>query len=1061
MGISKAISIAMQEEIPNPYGTCNACERSGLPILLLREAYAPHPQDTKTYLVARDSEITYTPLRMNQLRVLRQGYVYVLLDQEIWHAYQVTPEGALRRFPVSQMPLAPGWPLNKHCETKDHDVLASFINIDTQLFSKAWIAFANDPWPRDVLDNYRDSIVRGEPQYLDRFVELDLNTARNDPASVGIAMTDAELGLGEVLEYATYSTGKFTSCHGYYQRMHRLFATHTHVRTTIQKEQLPNGVLALTVPDPVGLVMEANAQRTSWFRDMQGWRAEPQRHFELFTSQALLGIRELNDARAAVKAVEETEQQARHVDKWNDSPISAKVYLPPIDIEAQAPRAIKNKQEEARERLEERYDEGARAAFQAAYDRELKYWQSMVDKVGALYTHFYAQRAFQRIGHLDYSATSRLSAEYFISMMSACLAGGPTELPAHEDAALGATQKLWQQLLEAPDSLLYQALMARHEDLMPQIVHGLTGDDLNKLHDSIKGIIASPEGERMMIQPLQDAIGQLLAATAGAGNALGQHISRQARALIGHVHIASLLLFAGQPVTQIRLSLTLGEYMSLLNEPLQQRTNVYLSKLDEQFRKPAARKVRAMVLSGAIHIAAPGNRNRMIDVMIWTLDSAENLHARLEQLRATAAGGVGDMLRSASIGADILRTSAGFAADSFKISAASARTLASEAFRGLHSPNAGVHGSKLLLALGSLWLNQDSLARNYETSLKVANQDPEVWAAIGSSSLSALGAGIESAGLAAQFLRPPTGLSSVTATASLGPKFAKYGGVIASLAFAMDAKQYLNAGQRSSQQGDSKSASAYNFASVLSFLTFGFAGYAAFFTGAFLGSLGIAIGLGLLAYGFATLAKKMESTLLELWARQSRWGLPVDRRHWITEDHIDAAIGALNAAAIGVNASAKINIKLQNSNIIRATSPIGSIIHTGAEVPSGFTLDYNIVLPGFDPKRSRYKWTLIVFTPSSNGHGPVTLISASNSDSASPLIVNAKTNAILQRDVHEPPTVKSHDDALKINGSIPLFDDHEISAIELTLIYWPDADDEIGYAQLTTREDKLRYARKP
>jgi hypothetical protein len=132
-------------------------------------------------------------------------------------------------------------------------------------------------------------------------------------------MTEAELGLGEVLEYATYSTGKFVSCHGYYQRMHRLPATRSHVRTIIQKEQLANGVLAQTVPDPVGLVMEANAQRTNWFRDMQEWRAEPERHFELFTSQALLGIRELNEARAAVQAVKDTEDQAKHVDKWNDS----------------------------------------------------------------------------------------------------------------------------------------------------------------------------------------------------------------------------------------------------------------------------------------------------------------------------------------------------------------------------------------------------------------------------------------------------------------------------------------------------------------------------------------------------------------------------------------------------------------------------------------------------------------------------------------------------------------------------------------------------------------------
>lgn len=31
----------------------------------------------------------------DQVRTLRQGYLYVMLDQQEWQAYQVTPEGAL------------------------------------------------------------------------------------------------------------------------------------------------------------------------------------------------------------------------------------------------------------------------------------------------------------------------------------------------------------------------------------------------------------------------------------------------------------------------------------------------------------------------------------------------------------------------------------------------------------------------------------------------------------------------------------------------------------------------------------------------------------------------------------------------------------------------------------------------------------------------------------------------------------------------------------------------------------------------------------------------------
>ena len=104
MSISKAVHIAMQEEIPNTYGSCNACERSGLPIMLLREDYAPRPDAGRPYRLADDSEITFHPMHTDQLRLLRQGYVYVLLDQEIWQAYTVAAEGTLQRFPVSQMP---------------------------------------------------------------------------------------------------------------------------------------------------------------------------------------------------------------------------------------------------------------------------------------------------------------------------------------------------------------------------------------------------------------------------------------------------------------------------------------------------------------------------------------------------------------------------------------------------------------------------------------------------------------------------------------------------------------------------------------------------------------------------------------------------------------------------------------------------------------------------------------------------------------------------------------------------------------------------------------------
>ncbi|MFK0312453.1 hypothetical protein ACIQUF_14540, partial [Pseudomonas sp. NPDC090233] len=475
----------------------------------------------------------------------------------------------------------------------------------------------------------------------------------------------------------------------------------------------------------------------------------------------------------------------------NLNPIIAnKAHLPAVDIEDQARRTTQHKQEEARERLEERYDESARAAFQAAYDREVQHFQAKIDEVAELYADQYASLAFQRVAHFDYSATNPASVEDFIIMMAACLAGGPTESLSSTDTALGATQSIWYQLLEDRNSLLYQALLAKNQSLLQQLAKALSGDDLGKVYDAVKAISGSEEGKLLMIKPVQDAIGQLLAATASASNALGQHASAQTRKLIGHVHSAAFLLYAGQPMTQVRLSLTVGEYLSLLNEAMQERNDAFLGQLDKQFRKPAGRKVRAMVLSGAIHIAAAGNRSQLVEVMVWTLESAESLRARLLKMRDGAAGGVGELVRSVAVGGQTLQRGAAQAVEGLKVSASAARSVASDAFRGLRDAAGSPSGPGLLLALGSMWFHQDSLGRNFGALQKTSPNDPEALAAIWSSTLGLLGAGIEATGLAVQLLRPENTLPGRLPAASLGRAIAKFGGVISALSGAMDTFQY-------------------------------------------------------------------------------------------------------------------------------------------------------------------------------------------------------------------------------------------------------------------------------
>ena len=131
MSLSTTLSRTISHAAPIPTDACKACERTGLPILPLRAAYAPAPGQTYRRQPAASNAPATVRMRLDQPRILRQGYLYVLLDEVEWQAYEVTPEGALRQFRPFQVPRDEPSPLSQACLRRNHDVPASFINIDT------------------------------------------------------------------------------------------------------------------------------------------------------------------------------------------------------------------------------------------------------------------------------------------------------------------------------------------------------------------------------------------------------------------------------------------------------------------------------------------------------------------------------------------------------------------------------------------------------------------------------------------------------------------------------------------------------------------------------------------------------------------------------------------------------------------------------------------------------------------------------------------------------------------------------------------------------------------
>ncbi|MDH1144352.1 hypothetical protein N5C60_06960 [Pseudomonas mosselii] len=521
--------------------------------------------------------------------------------------------------------------------------------------------------------------------------------------------------------------------------------------------------------------------------------------------------------------------------------------------------------------------------------------------------------------------------------------------------------------------------------------------------------------------------------------------SANARQMIGYVHSAALLRFAGQHMTQLVVPLRAGEYLKLLNEGLQARTDALLGQLDQAFRKPAAHKVNAMLLSGAITAAVSGKHGKIVELVLWTLESAEDLQERLQHLQASAGTGTGEALRSVRIGADSLQYQAAHSLRLLSLSAEQTRALAREAMGNLRSGLSGLGPGRadLMLSLGGLWFQQDSLRRNHDAlNATPGNAEAEALAAVWSSSIGILGLSIEATGKAIEIMRPARAAVTAGSTLMQGTQLVRYGGAIAAVAGIADGANYLLAAQRTASQGDHPSKSSYYASGIFAFVSAIAGASTLLFGTAFLGPVGVAIIFALSSYVLATTAKKKESSPLEVWVRQSRWGLPVSHREWQIAGDNDNAIGALNAALLGITAHVSIDINFKETHPPKTIEPFVTV-RDNFSIPLETRLDYTITIPNFIQERARYEWTLVIYSP---GRNTVPTVHSGDSD---------KTRTGLHESTASPEDSSSRGETLKIEGSIPTADLNTIDAFELTVSYWPDRDDTTNLARLVKKQDKL------
>ncbi|MFJ7007609.1 T6SS effector BTH_I2691 family protein [Pseudomonas putida] len=1067
MTLSQRIAIATAEA-GLPSDQCMACERQGLPILPLRRALVP---DTRPECITTVAGSLHISAKMG-LRTLRMGYLYVLLDQQVWHAYEVSEQGHLRRFnpyePSDGLPAS----LPEKCVNENHDIPSSFLNIDTDRYGSAWLAFSSDAWPVSVLNAYKEGQAPAH-----RFEGVDLTQARNNPELLGIAMTPDNLQVDkEVFEYAQHGCSPFDSAHGFHTRKLRRFALKGYLVNAMNRHTLENGVLAVVLDDTVGLIQELNHQRLNWVVKRQVWREDPMRAYQLQTSQILQIIRATHREWAAQKVP-------------SLEPMAGRGPFVPIDPTVERPRMVEQAMKDSDDKLEQRYHEPQRAAFQAEYDQQEAEFQRFIDKDARAYAALFDTPMFKVAEQYDYDGDHRESGVAYAKTMALCLGGGITEaiVPGAAPAA-GTSETLWLKWLEDPDSPPYRALLMRDRTLLGGLLPSFSAaetinwNDSDKLYSMLSKIIASDDAGLRMRNTLKQAIAETQGALNAASQRLSPNLPPGIQTAVRHLNSATQFLYNGVHLIELEVKMKLGEYYALQSthlRELQHKANASIAEARDRMHRniddidihstKAWNKVRPIIQHGLMSLAVldPRFTNTMISVSVWVEGTAADVHGRLFEeanMKVTQASSLAQRtLVDVSVAAGTLESNARKVLQGMRITSQQAAQLVRTGFRGLR----GVVGSwELLLAIGGLYLQHDTLSRNQEKAeAEIGPKAYEAKLALQGSQLGLLGGQLEVVGLVLRSTAGRMGGAWTTATVATGGALIRLGAVVSSVAGFIEAAQAISAAKRATAAGDSV-AMAYFYFSAATFGTGAIFFAGAVFNSSLLGPLGIAVILVLLAYTASKQAERNESDLLARWARRCCFGKADETPvvHWDTPEYADIAFAELNAATLGMQAK----LHFESNLITDPTIPrIGGLV--GLEVEH--KLKFQIVLPRYRKKDSAYSWNLIVhrhgdgdFPEFSGGeilvgedrHASFNAASksANYSEFSSPRLPDYKSDIAFDKKLHVAAAGDEELASLEISGVVellPTIGSHSVVAATLLVMFWPDRNIDSAYAEVCNR----------
>lgn len=858
---------------------CNVCKRKGLPIFLLRYAVLSNE------FIHHDFPTLKTLPRCNHLqlekhfyvtRILRTGYVYVLVQLKnepsvkIWLAYEVTPAGSLRQFDPYSIPVMPPKELDEYrCIANNDNVPGSFINLDDEKYSEAWIAFSDISWDEQTLFSYEQNHVD-----LQRFSHVVLATFKHSPEShpQGMAMSlDVKNSFfHQIPEFRWEKSNHkppIDSFSGFHPKGHQLSAYENYVSKMAWQYDCNIG--ALVLEDSMGLVSELNYYRQSQVKKKTDYQTKE----DIFHKHAVSVM--IESYRDKLKAAAEALSQPQAVLEYDENTTLEGM---PVLVRRQL-----SKEEMAQRtfdvqwnRLLKRYDENRRRMDEDAYQDNIQRFDRLIEgacRDYALWLDYVQQDTIWRQEFHDAQANCSESEklahqERLLIVACAILEGGPND---------ASTDEVWVKLLNPKDDLtqqyLYNVLFFHDKERVK------TASIAEQINDVIKtgATTALLNYEGMSL--LEYLSARLMLSVNAA-------VSRNYEQLASvYPRIDNALQFysfnmSGQMFAELDVQMTAQQYQSLLTVGMENDTQSTVQEVKAVTTDGKTHFTHKKDIARYFRIHDPEEAKRPVNVKL-------RLQGTPAEINQTMSGlGLNSQVASPT-GENQIRISA-LSSSLFPEFALGRGLLNDETYRllnqnlktelrvpGALASHSGTNIPKIPLFLSStaLFFTSSSLRDSLDKlKFSIGNRRTEAYFKLVSSTFAVLGNSTEVCGWIVHRWNKALGIGMV-----------KGGGVLVSISAIVDGFSYIGKSVSLSRQGD-------NLAGVLYIASSGFlivGGILAIFatlTGAaLLGPAGWGFLLIMAGAGLSMAADYVRSSMAEIWfdrcyyGHHKRYEMPWDR----------------------------------------------------------------------------------------------------------------------------------------------------------------------------------------